>query len=543
MKEKFTKREIIAIVVLIFIQIVVFVIAGMNKQYIHMDEAYSLGLASYDKTEIQDNEDFYNEWHNKEYYEDYLTVNDDEVGKYSQVYENQKNDVHPPLYYLLLRFAMGFHLNSFSKWPGIILNIIIYVFITIFTYLILKKLYEGKEKCSEKAWLITLVSTILFSTITNVLYIRMYALSTLNVVLTTYLHLKLLDSKSTNYKLLLCVGLSALAGSLTHYYYLFYLAMLFIMFVLKYVKEKRYKELIQYVVTICIAGILSLIIFPYSLQHMFFGYRGQGFISKLTDVSQLLLNIMQYIVAINTFGLNNLLYILLVAILGVVAYKKLNKMKIIEVKNKYIKYIALPTLVYFLLVSVASPFVELRYVLPICGMIFIIFIYFIIELFTNREQDIFNKIIISIAILLIAMPILTNKVLSSFDDESDLSILNKYKIEPQEMYSNKKEIVNKIKNEFNVPTIYIFNSDINRFLDDILLFSIIDESYIAKDPEITEEYITNIIKDKDISKGIVVFIGKEQNNEKILETIHNALNLETTTWLEGLNACNVYYMK
>ena len=27
--------------------------------YIHMDEAYSLGLASYDKVEIQDNEDFY----------------------------------------------------------------------------------------------------------------------------------------------------------------------------------------------------------------------------------------------------------------------------------------------------------------------------------------------------------------------------------------------------------------------------------------------------------------------------------------------------
>ena len=67
MKEKFLKRETLSIVVLILIQTIIFVVAGMNKEYIHMDEAYSLGLASYDKVEIQNNEDFYNEWHNKEY--------------------------------------------------------------------------------------------------------------------------------------------------------------------------------------------------------------------------------------------------------------------------------------------------------------------------------------------------------------------------------------------------------------------------------------------------------------------------------------------
>ena len=90
-----------------------------------MDEAYSLGLASYDKVEIQDNLDFYNTWHNKEYYEDYLSVQEDEIGEYKQVYENQKNDVHPPFYYLLLKIVSNFSINKFSKWPGLILNIII----------------------------------------------------------------------------------------------------------------------------------------------------------------------------------------------------------------------------------------------------------------------------------------------------------------------------------------------------------------------------------------------------------------------------------
>lgn len=108
------KREVLIIAIVLIIQSIVFVICGMNKSYIHMDEAYSLGLASYDKAEIQDNEDFYDNWHNNGYYEDYLSVEDDEIGKYSQVYENQKNDVHPPLYYLLLRFSMGFSRNHFS---------------------------------------------------------------------------------------------------------------------------------------------------------------------------------------------------------------------------------------------------------------------------------------------------------------------------------------------------------------------------------------------------------------------------------------------
>ena len=143
MNSKF--REILVVVILLIVQTVIYVFCGFNKSYIHMDEAYSLGLASYDKTEIQANDDFYDTWHNGKYYEDYLTVNDDEKDSYSQVYENQKNDVHPPFYYLILRFAMGFNLNNFSMWPGIIVNIIIYMFITIFMYLILQKLYKKKH--------------------------------------------------------------------------------------------------------------------------------------------------------------------------------------------------------------------------------------------------------------------------------------------------------------------------------------------------------------------------------------------------------------
>ena len=88
MKNK--KREYLIIAIILIIQTIIFAIAGANKEYIHMDEAYSLGLSNYDKVEIQDNEEFYNQWHNGEYYDDYLAVQDKDIGKYKQVYENQK---------------------------------------------------------------------------------------------------------------------------------------------------------------------------------------------------------------------------------------------------------------------------------------------------------------------------------------------------------------------------------------------------------------------------------------------------------------------
>lgn len=46
------------LIILITIQIVLGVIVGANKQYLHLDESYSFGLTNYDKIDIQDSEDF-----------------------------------------------------------------------------------------------------------------------------------------------------------------------------------------------------------------------------------------------------------------------------------------------------------------------------------------------------------------------------------------------------------------------------------------------------------------------------------------------------
>ncbi len=521
------KKEILIISIFLMIQTVIYIICGINKSYIHMDEAYSLGLASYDKVEIQDNEDFYDTWHTKEYYEDYLSVQEDEKGSYSQVYENQKNDVHPPLYYLLLRVGMGVTGEHFSKWSGIVINIVIYVFITIFMYLILQKILAGQNKVKEKSIVLAFLSSITMASLTNAIYIRMYALSALNILITTFLHIKLFEEKQS-FKLLFAIGITALIGSLTHYYYLFYLVVLYLILAIKYIKEKEYKLLVKYTLTMAIAGILSLLIFPYSIQHMFFGYRGQGVISNLTDIPKFLTSVGAYLAKVNRFGFNNLLFVILMAIIGILIYNKRHKNHSINNKKEnrgILKLIYLPTIFYFVIVAIASPWIELRYVAPICSLIFVLVIYYLYELLKTILDEKKSDIVLSIVfILILAMPIVC-------------------KIEPEVLYSDKKEIVEKLEGELNLPTLFSFNSQNNRFLDDILLFSKLDESYIAKDLECTRENIQNIFKDKDVSKGIIVFINEGQENDTIIETIKNAIKLKDSQYLKRLNACDVYYLK
>ena len=107
---------------------------------------------------------------------------------------------------------------------------------------------------------------------------------------------------------------------------------------------------------------------------MFFGYRGQGVISNLMDVPQFLTSIGQYLLKVNRFVFNKMLLVILAIMLVAVIYKLRKKQKVVTEKNKYTKFIALPTLFCFILIAVASPWIELRYIMPVCGLIFVLVI-------------------------------------------------------------------------------------------------------------------------------------------------------------------------
>ena len=516
----------ILLLLAIVVQSLIYVKVGFDKSYIHMDEAYSLGLASYDKVEIQDNDDFYDTWHSGEYYEDYLAVNDDEAGDFAPVYNNQRNDVHPPLYYLLLRIVMSASPNHFSKWGGIAINIVIYAFITIFAYFISLKLMGGKEKDKTRAVLLAFVSSITLGALTSVIYIRMYALATLNIMMITYCTMKLYEK--FNWRNLVLVGIVALVGSLTHYFFLFYLAMLFVIMVVHYARKKNWKQIAEYIATLAVAGAVSLAIFPYSVQHMFFGYRGDGVISKLINFAnfpEYFANIGKYLSIIQVYVFNSMLVILTVLIIGIYIYRWIKGVKSRPALGPYFKLLCLPTLFYTLLVAVSTPWIELRYVMPVCATLFIMVFYWLWRLCESVvSMKVSGIALCGILAITAVLPIFIGP-------------------EPQVAYTDKREIVQQVQGELNVPTVFWFNSNENRFLDDILLFSLLDESYVAKDASLDAETIQGILEGRDLSDGILVFINSGQQNDDVLKAFVDSTELDSATHLKRMNACDIYYLK
>lgn len=515
-------KEKISLLIIIIIQIMVYIFLGMQKTYIHMDEAYSIGLTNYNKVDITKNEDFYNNWHNKEYYEDYISIEKEEVTNLNPVYENQKNDVHPPFYYLLLRIAYTFNLNSFSKWPGLILNIIILVISNILVYKILKQITKDKRI----SLLICLVNGLVISSIESVTYIRMYALNSLFLLLVAYWHIINFRKENISLKSYISIGLIVLLASLTHYYNVIYIAVIYILYIIKYIKNKQYKNITKYTLTMVVAAIMSLVIFPYSIKHIFMGYRGQGVLSTFKDISKMLANLGQYINIVNTNIFNGLLWIILLFFTIVLIYKLIkNKQLILKVENTKLLLIIIPAFVYFLIVAVSSPYTEIRYIIPVCSFIFISVIYLLNLVISKMLSKRTSKIVFTIFILiLLIMPILTHANINN-------------------LYLEHKEIVEKVEKEYyKLVAIYLFNTNQNRFLDDIYLFTKIEESYILDIEQANEENIEKILENKNTNNGILVWVNEGFEKETYIKMIMNTQNLKNCEHIKRMNACDIYYI-
>ena len=107
-------------------------------------------------------------------------------------------------------------------------------------------------------------------------------------------------------------------------------------------------------------------------------------------------------------------------------------------------------------------------------------------------------------------------------------------LEPELLYSDTGDIVEELSGALNLPTLYLYNTQSGGFLNDILLFSMIDESYIAKDMKCTEENTQKIFENKDISNGIILFINEGQDNEALVNTVESSLDFTSSNHIKKL---------
>lgn len=513
---------------IILLQSLVYLLAGANKSYFHMDEIYSYGLANSEQVQIYDAPDFYGQWHTGDYYAEYVTVSEGERGQLTPVYTNQRDDVHPPLYYLLTRGVMELAPGVFSKWLGIGLNIIILALNTVVIYAIVGRFCRQDQSWPWKQLLFTLAAGLTIAAVSTAIFIRMYALLTLMVSLTTWLHLQWLDqpkNQRPDGRLLAGLVLVVVAGGLTQYYYWFYLATMVIFMVAHYVRRRAWRGLVWYVGTVVVGGVLSLAIFPYAIQHMFFGYRGQGAMSSLLNLPMMLGNLWQYVILINQMVFHDLLpvLVLLLAIVVACAWRR-KKLKDWQLGMDGIGMVSFAVLGYFVIVAAASPFLTIRYVAPVCGLGLILLLLVLdFGLRQTLRAGWRPGIIGGILLLWAAMP-LANDIL------------------PDTLYLEHRETVTEVSELSEAPAIYVTEQGADwAFLNDIVLMIEIEDSYMVQDTHYTETDWAKVLGEQDLADGLLVFINGKTADEGVLEVLEPVTGLQHLRQLKSVSA-RIYYL-
>lgn len=210
-------------------------------------------------------------WVSGQEYLDYLAVSKSNSFNYASVYYNQRGDVHPPLFYLILHTVCSVFQGSFSKWYALGVNILF----LLMTLLLLYRLTERHFGGPGTAMAVTAVYGLSVGVITSAVYLRMYAILTFMTLWFFYAHLEaaeegFLMGKKVRRRL----AAAALLGFLTHYYFVIYAAAMAVVFAVWLCSGKRWRALWRYIRTMALTAVLGLCIWPYAIRHVFGGYRG-----------------------------------------------------------------------------------------------------------------------------------------------------------------------------------------------------------------------------------------------------------------------------
>ena len=230
------------------------------KSGMFIDEIYTYGLANSHYMPFIGNgeHDRINEQLlTREDFTDYLTVTAEERPfDAGSVYYNQVQDVHPPLYYWLLNFCSSLARGQFSKWIGLIPDLLIYLAILVLLYVLGMELWDNPWAASAMAALYGL-SRVGLSTM---LMIRMYVLMSLLTVLLAVLVARVL--RRPELKTEIGIGVTVYLGLMTQYYFVFYAFFLCAAAVIVLLWRREWKAALRYALAAFIGVGLMLVSFP-----------------------------------------------------------------------------------------------------------------------------------------------------------------------------------------------------------------------------------------------------------------------------------------
>lgn len=280
------------------------------------------------------------------------------------------------------------------------------------------------------------------------------------------------------------------------------------MYIIRYVKQKETKNIITYVTTLIAAGITGILIFPYSIKHIFFSYRGQEVTKNFLDFSNIAYKIKENIVIINNEIFHGYGYIIIGLMIALciiwVIFKKNNNSK--YEKNSCIKYAVIPTVIYLLIAIIASPYEDLRYLMPVIPLIFLGLIYMAKDLLQDildNKKTFIVLTLVTICFIVTVIPNLSNNTYS---------------------YTGHKEVLDYVEANLSTkPMIYIYDDlsvQDNKTMEMYEVLTKVDESYIISTEKVSISEIKNALSEVDNTEGFTLILNRYYA-ETILKGLYN----------------------
>lgn len=355
------KRTTIIAILVIILSIGLGAYHGYYKEYFYEDEVLSYTLSN------SLNGAYFNlrpgEWYEGSSLYEYLYVLPGHEFDWENTAKNQMLDSHPPIYALALHGVCSFIPGRFSKWCGIGLNLAAFaVVLTVFYVLI-------RELALDRPCLAILICGIFgmnAGVVSLVIFIRMYILLMLFAMLTVYWHVRSIG-RSLSPVSYIVLSVITYMGIMTHYYFAVLAFYLGLFFCIHLVLEKKYKEILYYIASMLASGLIIIVTWYKALSRILsdevfedadaMGWSMGVLVQKLRDMFTQ--------TNVSLFGGMAKPMLVVIAVYGLYLLVK-DREKLYRAFHADIKLqmISVVSILFYITISVLTPYVTVRYVSP-----------------------------------------------------------------------------------------------------------------------------------------------------------------------------------
>lgn len=256
------------IIILIIQAVIISFVFGKYKECYHSDEIFTYGFSNSYKTKdiyIDDNgNNLCQKWTDSQELLDYISVDKEHRFDFVTAYQHARRDLNPPFHLFLVHAVSSFFPGVFSKWFAYSINILSFLVIQVFLYMLMMEITESK--------LISLSAVVLYGfsagCFNTVEFLRMYALGTAFAMVffyCSYKYIKCEDKKKSVHYLGLCF-LNLFLGAFTLHLFLVYAFPVVAILCFALLFKKKIKKMFLYGFTELFAVGASMLVFPKLIQ-------------------------------------------------------------------------------------------------------------------------------------------------------------------------------------------------------------------------------------------------------------------------------------